>query len=87
MEITGFHFISDIYNKNDVSEILINGHNEIYIEENGELKLTECKFPSEEILKRFAFSISNEIGRKIDSASPFLDGRLKDCLLYTSRCV
>lgn len=78
MEITGFHFISDIYNKENVSEILINGHNEIYIEENGELKLTDSKFPNEEILKRFAFSISNEIGRKIDSVSPFLDGRLKD---------
>ncbi len=62
----------------DVSEILINGHKQIYIEKKGKLILTDAKFADEEQLMAAVRNVAQFVGRKIDPLHPTLDARLPD---------
>ena len=62
----------------EVSEILINGPNQIYVESKGKLHLTEARFPSEQNLRAAAANIAKSVGRLLDDANPRLDARLPD---------
>lgn len=62
----------------NVSEILINGPYEIYIETEGHLKLTDRQFESHENLIAAIRNISQFVGRGLDKKKPFLDARLPD---------
>lgn len=61
-----------------VTEILINGHEEIFVEIKGKLVRTEAKFPSEDNLVAAINSIAGSIGRRISSEEPILAARLPD---------
>lgn len=61
-----------------VSEILINGPNEIYVERKGKLEKTDAAFRSEDELVAAVNSIANSIGRRINDEEPRLDARLPD---------
>jgi pilus assembly protein CpaF len=59
-----------------VSEVLINGHDQIFVERNGKLELTNAKFPDEDNLRAAINSIAQSVGRRIDKDEPRLDARL-----------
>ena len=61
-----------------VSEILINGPSQIYIERNGRLEETAAKFSGEAQLKAAAVNIAKSVDRQLDEAHPDLDARLPD---------
>jgi len=65
-------------NDNTISEILINGPHQIFIESGGKLKLTEAKFPDEDALRAAVNNIAQSVGRRIDWENPRLDARLPD---------
>jgi pilus assembly protein CpaF len=61
-----------------VTEIMVNGADEVYVEIGGRLFETEVKFPSEDVLQSAVHNIAQYVGREIDADRPILDARLPD---------
>ena len=59
-----------------VSEVLINGPDQIFVERKGKLELTPAKFPDEDTLQAAINSIAQSVGRRINKDEPRLDARL-----------
>jgi pilus assembly protein CpaF len=62
----------------DVSEIMVNGHDQIYVERDGLLYLVEAAFADENHLRRTIDKIVARVGRRVDESSPMVDARLPD---------
>ena len=62
----------------DVTDILVNGANKIYVERGGRMVLTTERFRNDTHLKAVAQRIARSIGRRIDESSPMVDARLPD---------
>lgn len=62
----------------DVSEILINGPSNVFIERRGRLERTDVKFASEAALRAAAGNIARSVQRMLDDNNPRLDARLPD---------
>lgn len=61
-----------------INDIMVNSNDSVYVERYGKLTLTDVKFRSEQHVLQIAQRIANQIGRRIDEASPMVDARLKD---------
>jgi pilus assembly protein CpaF len=61
-----------------VSEVLVNGPNEVFIERGGLLERTPAKFNDEQALQAAIRNIAQFVGRRIDDDNPTLDARLPD---------
>lgn len=59
-----------------VTEIMVNGHEEIYIERRGQLEETNARFESADTLLSAVHNIAQYVGREIDEMRPVLDARL-----------
>ncbi|RME04952.1 MAG: CpaF family protein [Planctomycetota bacterium] len=70
--------IRDFLFDEEVSEIMINGPHQIYIEKRGKLHKTSARFNSEESLQAAVVNIAQSVGRRIDEKNPRLDARLPD---------
>ncbi|MBC7742869.1 MAG: CpaF family protein [Bdellovibrionaceae bacterium] len=68
--------VNEFLNDPGVSEILINGPDQIYVERKGKLELTTAKFPDEDTLQAAINSIAQSVGRRINKDEPRLDARL-----------
>jgi len=68
--------VTDFLNDPGVSEILINGPNQIFVERKGKLELTLAQFPDEDNLQAAINSIAQSVGRRINVDEPRLDARL-----------
>jgi pilus assembly protein CpaF len=62
----------------DVTEIMVNGWDSIYVERAGKIYWTGAKFHDEAQLHRIIEKIVARVGRRIDEASPYVDARLPD---------
>jgi pilus assembly protein CpaF len=62
----------------DITEIMVNNFETIYVERAGKLYWTGTKFFSEEALRRTIDKIVGRVGRRIDESSPYVDARLPD---------
>jgi pilus assembly protein CpaF len=62
----------------DVSEIMVNGHDQIYVERNGRLHPVGASFADEAHLRRTIEKIVARVGRRVDESSPMVDARLPD---------
>ncbi len=62
----------------DVSDIMVNNRNEIYVEKNGKLILTNQRFISDEKVRSVIERIIAPLGRRIDESTPMVDARLPD---------
>lgn len=62
----------------NITDILVNGTNHVYIERSGKLELTEVHFRDERHLLNIATRIVSAIGRRVDETSPICDARLAD---------
>jgi pilus assembly protein CpaF len=62
----------------EVTEIMINGHDEIYVERCGRLYLTDSEFASEHALMSALRNLSQFVGRDLDARHPILEARLPD---------
>jgi len=77
-EIFGLGPLEQFLRDPDVSDILVNGPNEIYVERRGVLSRTEAAFRDDEHLLQVIQRIAARVGRRIDEGSPMLDARLAD---------
>ncbi|MGJ3703891.1 CpaF family protein [Variovorax sp. AFSI2.2] len=77
-EMLGFGPIELLMADPTVSDILINSHEQIYVERKGRLELTDVSFTDEKHLLRIIDKIVSLVGRRIDESSPMVDARLPD---------
>lgn len=77
-EALGLGPLEQLLADTEVSEIMVNQWNQIYIEKNGQLQETDFSFSSEQALVNAISRIISPIGRRVDESSPLVDARLKD---------
>ncbi|AVX40804.1 pilus assembly protein CpaF (plasmid) [Carboxydocella thermautotrophica] len=75
-EICGFGPLDPPLKDPEVSEIMVNSYQEVYVEKNGKLELTDIKFQSDEQLVNIIRKILAPIGRNIDLSEPYVDAKL-----------
>nr|WP_269045543.1 CpaF family protein [Paenarthrobacter sp. Z7-10] len=77
-DVIGYGPLQPLLDDDDVTEIMVNGHQRIYAEHRGKLTLTGVQFASEDHLRRVIERIVSKVGRRIDESSPLVDARLSD---------
>jgi pilus assembly protein CpaF len=70
--------ISTLINNDQVTEIMINNWNDIYIEESGIIKKTNIRFRSADHIRNLVEKILGPLGLRVDESSPMVDARLDD---------
>lgn len=76
-EILGFGPIEPLLHEEDISEIMINGPQKIFIERQGKLELTDVQFKDDAHLMHVIERIVSLVGRRVDEKTPMVDARLK----------
>lgn len=77
-DIMGLGPIEALVKDPTISDILINGYDQIYIERAGKLEMTDVHFRDAAHLLFVAQRIAADVGRRVDESSPMLDARLSD---------
>jgi pilus assembly protein CpaF len=77
-EIMGLGPLEPLLNDATISDILVNGPEQVYVERRGKLELTDVKFSSNRHLLNTIDRIVSAVGRRIDESSPMVDARLAD---------
>jgi pilus assembly protein CpaF len=77
-EILGLGPLEQLLSDPSISDILVNGPSQIYLERHGKLELSPVHFDSEQHLMTIIDRIVSRIGRRIDESSPMVDARLQD---------
>ena len=77
-ELTGLGPIEPILKDPTVTDILINTHENVYVERNGQLEPVPVLFKDEAHLLRIVNKIVSAVGRRVDESSPMVDARLLD---------
>ncbi len=77
-DILGYGPIDPFLRDDDVSEVMVNGPDRIYVERKGKLTLSDSTFYDESHLRRIIDKIVSQVGRRIDESSPMVDARLLD---------
>lgn len=78
-DILGYGPIDSLLRDEDVSEIMVNGPERVFVERSGKLtKDPEIRFLDEDHVRRVIDKIVSEIGRRIDESTPMVDARLPD---------
>ncbi len=77
-DLLGFGPLEVLLADPDVSDIMINGHAQVYIEKRGKIFLSDVKFSSEKHLLNVVQKIVTLVGRRIDESSPMVDARMPD---------
>ena len=77
-ELLGFGPLEELLSDPDISDIMVNGPDQTYIEKKGKLVIAGIKFRDEQHLFQIAQRIVNQVGRRVDQTTPLADARLKD---------
>jgi len=77
-DILGHGPLERLLDDDTVSEIMVNGAHDIWVERSGRLHKTPVRFTDESHLRRIISKIVAQVGRRIDEASPMVDARLPD---------
>jgi len=77
-EVSGLGAIEDLLKDTEISEVMVNGHDRIYVESGGKIRLTEASYTDDASVIRAIQRIVMPLGRRIDESSPFVDARLPD---------
>ena len=77
-EVLGLGPLEPFLKDDTVADILVNTHNQIYVERFGKLELSESTFKDDAHLMRIIDKIVSTVGRRIDESSPMVDARLTD---------
>lgn len=77
-DVLGYGPLQKLLDDDTVTEIMVNGHENVYIEQSGRLQRSDAQFSSDEHLRRIIERIVGRVGRRIDESSPMVDARLED---------
>ena len=77
-EVTGLGPLETLLKDDTVNDILVNGPQQIFVERDGKLQLTDVTFKDERHLLRIIDKIVSAVGRRVDESNPYVDARLKD---------
>ncbi len=77
-EMLGLGPIETLRNDDSVTEIMVNGPKQVFVERLGKLELTDVKFHDRAHLMNIIERILTPLGRRIDESSPLVDARLDD---------
>jgi pilus assembly protein CpaF len=77
-EIIGLGPLEPLLRDESISEVMVNGPRQVYIERSGKLELTNVVFQNDDHVMRIIDRIIAPIGRRVDESSPMVDARLTD---------
>jgi pilus assembly protein CpaF len=77
-DMVGLGPLEPFLDDEDITDVLVNGPFDIYVERNGKLEKTAARFRDAQHLASIAQRIATAIGRRVDEASPMVDARLAD---------
>ena len=77
-DILGYGPLEPLLSDPEITEVMVNGHDAIYVEAAGKLTLSSAQFADEAHLRRTIDKIVARVGRRVDEASPMVDARLPD---------
>ena len=77
-ELLGYGPLQELLDRSEISEIMVNGHQQIFVERKGRLERTSRSFDSEEHLRAVIDRMVRSSGRRVDQSSPMVDARLPD---------
>ncbi|MFK4765395.1 ATPase, T2SS/T4P/T4SS family [Desulfobaculum sp. SPO524] len=77
-EVLGLGPLEPLLQDPAVSDILVNGYAQVYVERRGKLERTDTRFQDDAHLRQIIERIVSRMGRRIDESSPMVDARLED---------
>ncbi len=77
-EAVGLGPLEDLLADESITEIMVNGPSQVYVERAGKLELTDCNFINDASVNSIIERIVSPIGRRIDESQPYVDARLAD---------
>lgn len=77
-ELLGLGPLEPLLQDHSITDILVNGHDVVFVERSGVLERVETRFKDERHLLRIIQKIVSAVGRRVDESSPFVDARLPD---------
>ena len=77
-DMLGYGPLESLLERDGIADIMINGPDTVYIEENGKITKSDVKFRDNQHLTTICQRIVGAIGRRVDEASPICDARLPD---------
>ena len=77
-ELLGLGPLEPLLKDETINDILVNGHESVFVERFGLLEKTSTRFQDERHLLRIIQKIVSAVGRRVDESSPFVDARLAD---------
>jgi pilus assembly protein CpaF len=77
-DMTGLGPLEPLLHDDEVTDILVNGPYDIYVERHGKLEKTAARFRDAEHVVNVAQRIATAVGRRVDESSPLVDARLAD---------
>jgi pilus assembly protein CpaF len=77
-ELLGLGPLEPLLQDPSITDILVNGHDTVFVERGGVLERVETRFKDERHLLRIIQKIVSAVGRRVDESSPFVDARLPD---------
>jgi len=77
-ELVGFGPIESLLQDESITEVMVNGPHQVYIEREGKVTLTNVRFLNDDHVMRIIRKIIEPLGRKVDRQQPMVDARLPD---------
>lgn len=77
-EVLGAGLLEPLLRTPGVTDVLVNGPDEVYLDRGDGLELTEVRFPDDDSVRRLAQRLAGVGGRRLDDATPYVDLRMPD---------
>ena len=77
-EMLGLGPLERLLNDDSITDIMVNGYKQVYVERKGKLELTDVAFRNDDHVMNIAQRIVAKIGRRVDQTQPLVDARLED---------
>lgn len=77
-DMRGYGPLQPLINDPKISEILVNGPSQVYVERKGKLEHSSVQFQDEDHVRNIAVRIASRVGRRVDESVPMCDARLED---------
>lgn len=77
-ELRGAGPLDELLSLPGVTDVLVNGHREVWIDRGGGLELTPIRFRDDRAVRHLAQRLAAATGRRLDDSSPYVDARMRD---------